>query len=847
MPGKKEGGKVERGLASLLQKAKEQADEISKVDVAYLQGARLQRTGPQVLQEAQELAKKTTRSASDTTNIQAQILHASHGMNLSVFGQQLAGLNLATSLEPIVPLAPTSVEGFLKNERQTALLTAIQKSQKNTMEDFQTQYFDGMQADWAREKESIREVLGAGPLLDQFTSASKLPNTGAGFIPATEGQSGMDITMTQYAAVVCDLVKALLAKAPFRVVERLREATAKDDTRQSSKSMWEIVNGMLGLERDQALGHHHFMKADFSDARTRRERLTPIMVANAKTTLQRRYLEYMDQIAQANGSAGGLVTSAGSVEGIQEFMRCPQISKILQERNGSAQWAGVYYSMRCGRIDTAKAIARMELGDQVVRMLEDYGNGDIANSSRKCSVEYLDCRRTGADPYKRAVMNVIGKCEIEEDIHSEIAVNIEDYLWIKLNLVRVGRVADQTATTDLAALQHLLSVTHGEAYFQADREPFRYLEMLLLTAQFEKAVSFISQHNPTLGVHLGVALWHYGLLNTTDSIAEPLMVETQVARGVFDYKLNFALALQRYTLSFARTHPYYALRYSYLMKDYTAANGQSLFVQSLTDLVIETREWATILGEIDASGHRQPAEIDIFCTTDSEKTQVMLQVAQEAESRGRVLDALRLYDLANHQENVLELLCRNLAQDCYLRSAQSIREDLQQFGHYVYENTRYQQVPLNCKDAGGYRKRLETVAVLLKIMEFFDLYFSEKFQEGLQCLEKMRDLNIVPVNTGHVAACVNNFDSLSQEVRRNLPQLLLCAMICLDRQHKLLRSSSTSSFLVADGARDGGRTSVLHTLRDQAQAIVSYSGQIPFRMPGVTNAELIRLEVGLML
>lgn len=73
-------------------------------------------------------------------------MHAAHGLDLSRFGKSLASLNLASSIDPIVPLLPTSVEvcncrkltnslircqGFLKNERQTALTTAIQKAQLN--------------------------------------------------------------------------------------------------------------------------------------------------------------------------------------------------------------------------------------------------------------------------------------------------------------------------------------------------------------------------------------------------------------------------------------------------------------------------------------------------------------------------------------------------------------------------------------------------------------------------------------------------------------------------------------------------------------------------------------------
>lgn len=49
-------------------------------------------------------------------------------------------------------------------------------------------------------------------------------------------------------------------------------------------------------------------------------------------------------------------------------------------------------------------------------------------------------------------------------------------------------------------------------------------------------------------------------------------------------------------------------------------------------------------------------------------------------------------------------------------------------------------------------------------------------------------------------------------------------------------------FLHSDPVTDGGRQQRLEKFRNQARALVTYTGMIPFRMPGITNAELIRLQ-----
>lgn len=42
--------------------------------------------------------------------------------------------------------------------------------------------------------------------------------------------------------------------------------------------------------------------------------------------------------------------------------------------------------------------------------------------------------RNCADPYKRAVYCLIGKCDVSDN-HGEVADKTEDYLWLKVQIV----------------------------------------------------------------------------------------------------------------------------------------------------------------------------------------------------------------------------------------------------------------------------------------------------------------------------------------------------------------------------------------------------------------------------
>lgn len=56
-------------------------------------------------------------------------------------------------------------------------------------------------------------------------------------------------------------------------------------------------------------------------------------------------------------------------------------------------------------------------------------------SENKLRLHYRRALRNSADPYKRAVYCLIGKCDISDN-HGEVADKTEDYLWLKVRHVR---------------------------------------------------------------------------------------------------------------------------------------------------------------------------------------------------------------------------------------------------------------------------------------------------------------------------------------------------------------------------------------------------------------------------
>merc|ERR1719228_2477550 len=103
------------------------------------------------------------------------------------------------------------------------------------------------------------------------------------------------------------------------------------------------------------------------------------------------------------------------------------------------------------------------------------------------------------------------------------------------------------------------------------------------------------------------------------------------------------------------------------------------------------------------------------------------------------------------------------------------------------------------KTAGAVHGR-ETLFLLLDLATFFDLYHAGKLNESLDTLTRVK---ILPMSPTQVDLSVSNFRQLGDEVRRNVPDLLL-AMTALHSQYR---------------GGSGGRENI----REKARGLITYA------------------------
>lgn len=83
----------------------------------------------------------------------------SKGIELPKISQKLESLSARKTFEPLDPIADTDIQGFLRNEKETAILSVIEEVHKNSYITAQNQKWEHIIGDWKQEKIKLMNAL----------------------------------------------------------------------------------------------------------------------------------------------------------------------------------------------------------------------------------------------------------------------------------------------------------------------------------------------------------------------------------------------------------------------------------------------------------------------------------------------------------------------------------------------------------------------------------------------------------------------------------------------------------------------------------------------------------------
>uniref|UniRef100_A0A8D0CYA8 Nuclear pore complex protein Nup93 n=1 Tax=Sander lucioperca TaxID=283035 RepID=A0A8D0CYA8_SANLU len=799
------------GFGELLQQAEQLAAETEAVSEL----PHVERNLQEIQQAGERLRSRTlTRTSQDAADVKASILLGSRGLDIFHISQRLESLSAATTFEPLEPVKDTDIQGFLKNERDNALLSAIEESRRRTFLLAEEYHRESMLVQWEQVKQRVlHTLLGAGEDALDFSQ-----DVEPSFVSevAAPGRSALDSVEVAYG----------------RQIYIFNE---------------KIVNGHI----QPNLGDLCASVAESLDDKVRTSTITmkfetrcdvivdELIVYVCVSLLSPSYKNYTMVTVFGNLHQAQLGGVPGTYQLVRSFLNIKLPGPLPGMQDGEIEghpvWAVIYYCLRCGDLNAAMQVVNRvqhQLGDFKTWFQEYMNSPDrrlSPTSENKLRLHYRRVLRNSADPYKRAVYCLIGKCDISDN-HGEVADKTEDYLWLKLNQVCFdddGSSSLQDRLT-LPQLQKQLLEDYGESHFSASQQPFLYFQVLFLTAQFEAAVAFLFrvERLRSHAVHVALVLYELGLLLKSSGQSAQLLSQ-EPGDPPMVRRLNFIRLLMLYTRKFESTDPREALQYFYFLRNEKDSQGENMFMRCVSELVIESREFDMLLGRLEKDGSRKPGVIDKFA---GDTRAIISKVALEAENKGLFEEAVKLYELAKNPDKVLELMNRLLSPVIAQASApQSNKERLKNTAVAIAERYRSQGV-------SGDKSVDSTFYLLLDLTTFFDEYHAGHVDRAYDVMERLK---LLPLSQDSVEERVAAFRNFSDEVRHNLSEVLLATMNILFTQHKRLKGVQAGT----PGRPQRTIEDRDMQLRSQARALITFAGMIPYNMAGDTNARLVQMEL----
>uniref|UniRef100_A0A673XHV9 Nuclear pore complex protein Nup93 n=1 Tax=Salmo trutta TaxID=8032 RepID=A0A673XHV9_SALTR len=796
------------GFGELLQQAEQLAAETEAVSEL----PHVERNLQEIQQAGERLRSRTlTRTSQDAADVKASILLGSRGLDIFHISQRLESLSAATTFEPLEPVKDTDIQGFLKNERDNALLSAIEESRRRSEI---TSVFLHTRTYGSHDSSPCASLLQPS-----FVSDAAVPGRSA--LDSVEVAYGRQIYVFN-EKIVNGHVQPNLGDLCASVVDSLDDKNVSD--------MWLMVKQMTDVLLVPA--------KDTLKSRTALD-MQVAFVTQALQFLQNSYKNYTMVTVFGNLHQAQLGGVPGTYQLVRSFLNIKLPGPLPGMQDGEVEghpvWALIYYCLRCGDLGAAMQVvnrAQHQLGDFKTWFQEYMNSPDrrlAPATENKLRLHYRRVLRNCADPYKRAVYCLIGKCDIADN-HGDVADKTEDYLWLKLNQVCFdddGSSAPQDRLT-LAQLQKQLLEDYGESHFSASQQPFLYFQVLFLTAQFEAAVAFLFrvERLRSHAVHVALVLYELRLLLKSSGQSAQLLSQ-EAGDPPMVRRLNFIRLLMLYTRKFESTDPREALQYFYFLRNEKNSQGENMFMCCVSELVIESREFDMLLGRLEKDGSRKPGVIDKFA---GDTRAIITKVALEAENKGLFEEAVRLYELAKNPDKVLELMNRLLSPViAQVSAAQSNKERLKNTAVAIAERYRTQGV-------AGEKSADSTFYLLLDLMTFFDEYHAGNIDRAYDVMERLK---LVPLSQDSVEERVAAFRNFSDEVRHNLSEVLLATMNILFTQCKRLKGATAGT----PGRPQRSIEDRDSQLRSQARALITFAGIIPYRMAGDTNARLVQMEV----
>jgi len=508
------------------------------------------------------------------------------------------------------------------------------------------------------------------------------------------------------AEKIQDLNIARLQGQPVCIFYELAEIEAKSGDRHAPQIV-EAYQGMMDVvgenpELGVAPREREFAKS-YLDPNPQSQSAVAMrtkILQGVRRFLEKKFYDEVNNLIAKYPQDANLGGRPDVVSKIKAYVRLKIARKTLVKDNTELQsaaneyvWAILFFLLRAGFVHEAaqyvnnnenqfRSIDRAFLG-----YINSYASSDDRKLKRqmqdRCANEYNQRIRNAPegsiDPFRMACYKIIGRCDLSNrSLDDKLDPNVYDWYWLQFALARESDKSRDLAgesfgLSELQASVREVGLKHFPKTPAEDTNGvfgmFFYLQ--LLSGMYEQAIAYLYQFSYVDAVHFATALTYYGLLRPTDAQASGNELLSHNTRGA--PQINFGRMLGYYTRDFRAANAGAAVDYLVLicLNADEGAGGQQqaqLCHEALRELVLETREFSRLIGDIRPDGRRIKGVIEergpliaLGQEHDFIRT-ITLQAASFADDNGRTTDAVLLYHLAGDYDSVVSIVSRALSE-----------------------------------------------------------------------------------------------------------------------------------------------------------------------------------------
>ncbi|KAI9000241.1 Nup93/Nic96-domain-containing protein [Gaertneriomyces semiglobifer] len=808
-------------------------------------------------------------------------LLASRGLDPVKVRENLESIDGTQSFERLGALKDTDVEGYLNNEYENIVTVAINETKRDTEVSYRRTFDTLLQNDWDKARRRVLEELGHAEV--PWGTQNKNED---GFIPATTALMGSFDALDQqrffkgglvahprmhaYTSVVMQLNQNRLAKQEFDLAKAYAEVTKREGANIKAFAMFSAVWRLLHLLFTSGrLSHPIF------DGRAHSEEFRERVTRVSRTYLERTYRDWISNFVRSRHAViGGTVSVNAEVKAMLELrlMKNGRWLRELEIIDRQPFWAHAFTLLRSGHVQDAVRYSAKFAHHQSASELHIYLKAWADNSGRlpkelrnrllqEWNATLRDHELDGnVDPFKFAVYKIVGRCDLMTALRNPLVSNSgEDYVWSMLVLAQ-EKVLDTDPVQDRLTLRDIslrLQRFDPEHYKSAPM----FFQLMCLCGEYELGIAHLLTDGEYAveAIHYAVACAYHGVLRVPirqSEITEGGLLLSGRATYPPDHpshmarSLNFAHLIRHCARGLAKSNTRAALNYIYLLglfvergvmqwhlgesakvSPYNCREYLSLGYSLVRDMVLESRNYESLLGTTPTAGPRVVGEIEqhqalLHIDTANEFHRLIVaEIAKQADKNGMFMDAVRIYHLSGHYDEAVDLLSRQLSESLIQHryretTGASILDEnsaaADNATKMALETASYyeSQPAIRTKISPVSQQTCLTLAHLVRAMDMFD---REMYREGLAILQ---ETHLIPVlaDMDQIQHKAQEFRQLTEVVASVMPDILLEAIKALSQLYSR--------------NKDG------QELKEQARALTLYAGCLQYRISSDTVSRI---------